>query len=370
MSGPPGHAASAAVRIATVCKPLPLSEGDLRSMDTIRWVRVSERLAAAGFRVDMIVGAGARLSPRHPNLRYVTAAEADWSAYDVIKTLYPRGFRELLQAGGGSHPFIISRLASVVGATDSVPGVHFLGPERQERYEIAQQIHRTSRYIAFSSEPNRELWRREYGTDPARLLMVPTGVDRTIPPPRRNPYQGLSDGGKIVVYVGNIYTTTQRHVNLLWQDRLNRLGRLLRKRGMRLVFVGPGLTDCLDQEAVVNVGPVAHDDVWDYQYFADVGIALAQGPVHYNEASKIYYYLRTGLPVVSEEPLPNNDVIAACGLGLVAPYNDDQALAEMVEAAAHHRWDKEAAIAYVLAHHTWDQRVATYVRVIAEAPGE
>jgi hypothetical protein len=38
-------------------------------------------------------------------------------------------------------------------------------------------------------------------------------VDREIPPPHRNPYEGL--GGKIAVYIGHIYKGTQREVNLL-----------------------------------------------------------------------------------------------------------------------------------------------------------
>ena len=331
-------------------------------MDAIRWLRVSEHLAAAGFRVDMVVGAGARLRPRHSNLRCIAAADANWSTYHVIKTLYQRGFEELHRAGGGSHPFIISRLASVVGPSDSIAGVHFVDAEREALWEVQQLIDRASRHVALSSEPNRELWERLFPR-PARPLMVATGVDRTIPPPGRNPYRALS--AKIVIYAGNLYTTTQRHINLQWQERLNRLGRLLRARGIRLVFVGRGSTDRLDPDAVVNVGPVPHDHFWDYQYFADAGLVLAQGPVHNNEASKIYYYLRTGLPVVSEEPIPNNDVIVASGCGLVAPYGDDQALADRVEAAAHRPWDRAAAIEYVLAHHTWEQRFAVYERVIA-----
>ncbi len=37
---------------------------------------------------------------------------------------------------------------------------------------------------------------------------------------------------------------------------------------------------------------------WDWQHHARAGIVFAQGPVQDNESSKIYYYLRTGLPVI------------------------------------------------------------------------
>jgi glycosyltransferase involved in cell wall biosynthesis len=351
------------IRIATVYKATALAAADVQAMDLVRWMRVSENLAAAGFRVDMIVGAGSRLESPYPNLRYVPLEGVNWSDYHVVKTLYQRGFRTLIEAGGGAHPFIISRLASVVGKDDTVPGVHFTGAERADLYEVQGQIHRTSHYVALSTEANRALWRREYG-DATPLLLVPTGVDHSIPGPAHNPYRGLTGMSKVAVYIGNLYTGMQRHINRLWQERLNRLGALLCRRGVHLVFVGPGLSDKLDPTAVVNFGGVPHAEVWDYQYFADVGITLAQGPVQHNESSKIYYYLRTGLPVVTEAPIPNNDVVTESGCGLVAPYGDDHALADAIEAAAHRSWDREAAVSYVLAHHTWDRRFGVYEELI------
>ena len=37
-----------------------------------------------------------------------------WSDYDVVKTLFHVGFQTLADRGGGDHPFIISKLGSVV----------------------------------------------------------------------------------------------------------------------------------------------------------------------------------------------------------------------------------------------------------------
>jgi hypothetical protein len=91
--------------------------------------------------------------------------------------------------------------------------------------------------------------------------------------------------------------------------------------------------------------------------------------VQHNESSKIYYYLRTGLPVVSESPVPNNHVIEAAGLGAIAPFGDDRLLAEAVEDAVRRRWDREAAIRHVLEHHTWEHRAAVYDRVIRRELG-
>jgi len=89
--------------------------------------------------------------------------------------------------------------------------------------------------------------------------MIPTGVDRMIPPPGPNPFAG-SDV-RNAVYVGNLYARHQRELNLHWQERLNTLGARLLARGIRLHFVGPGRTDRLDPRAVSNVGPIPHEAV-------------------------------------------------------------------------------------------------------------
>lgn len=333
-------------------------------MNTIRWVRVAESLADLGFSVDLIAdGLGGAVRP-HTTLRIVPWAVADWSRYHVVKTMVHSGFRAFLDAGGAGHPFVISKLGSVVGPHDGTPGVHFFGEERRKLWDVQVAVRQHARYVTLLTEPSRTLWEAELG-DTVPVLMVPTGVDRHIPPPRVRPYP--ASGEKIVVYVGNIYKRDQREINLLWQERLSGLGRRLRRRGIRLYFVGPGRTDRLDTDAVVPVGPVPHDAIWDYQYFADVGLALAQGAIQHNESSKIYYYLRTGLPVVSEAPIPNNHVIEEAGCGLVAPYGDEVALAEMIEAAAFTKWERERAVQHVLTRHTWDHRTRVYERLLATA---
>jgi hypothetical protein len=84
------------IRIATVYRRAPVRPVDVHSMDTIRWLRVSQGLGDRGFSVDMIVDAPEPLGPPRPNLRYVPPAAVDWSAYHVVKTLYPTGFRTLM----------------------------------------------------------------------------------------------------------------------------------------------------------------------------------------------------------------------------------------------------------------------------------
>jgi hypothetical protein len=348
------------LRIATVYKRDDFSRFAPAKMSTIRWLRMSEGLAALGHRVDMIMNGNGLGHSATPNLRSIAFADVDWNSYDVIKTLFHSGFESLSEEGGGNHPFIISKLGSVVGKHDT-DGVYFFNHEREHLYRIQEQIRERSRYVTLLTAASRRLWESLFG-NADNLLHVPTGVDREVPAANDNPYKQFRE--PIAVYAGNIYGATQPEMNMLWSDRLNRLGSLLRKKGIRLCFVGTGHVDRLDRSAVTVMNEVDNREVWDYKHFASVGLVLAQGQTQHNESSKLYYYLRAGLPVVSEAPVPNNFLIHATGMGHIADYDDDQTIVEMVESAVDREWPRQEGIEYVVTHHSWDQRVATYDEVI------
>lgn len=354
------------LRIATVYKRDLFERFSPAKMSTIRWLRISECLAARGHQVDMIMNGAGLGSRTTPNLRSIPFKSVDWRGYDIVKTLFHAGFESLMAEGGGNHPFIISKLGSVVGDRDDTDGVYFFNGEREQLYAIQEQIRQRSRYVTLLTTASRHLWERLFGRDD-KLLHVPTGVDQEVPAARRNPYQQFPE--PIAVYIGNIYGITQRDVNERWQQRLNRIGTLLRQRGIRLCFLGTGHLDQLDPAAVTVLGEVDNAEIWDYQHFAQVGLVLAQGPIQHNESSKMYYYLRTGLPVVSESSVPNNFLIKTTGMGYVADYGDEQMLAEMVESAIHRAWPKQEGIGYVVQNHSWDRRVETYQQVIRNGVG-
>jgi hypothetical protein len=346
------------MRIATVYSQEFFDQLRPYHMATTRWIRISEALAELGYDVDVIVNTKAGLVRRSPRLRYVPFDQVVWDHYDVVKTQFHKGFKTLCEQGGRDHPFIVSKLGSVVGDHDGTEGVYFFGPEREELYAIQSEIAERSRFITVLTKESTGLWRNEH-RDRGNVLFVPTGVDRVVPPPGTNPFDSFNE--KIAVYLGNIYTDTQREINLLWQQRLNIVGKHLRKQGIRLCFVGTGKTDQIDRESVTCFGAVDNRKIWDYQYFANVGIVFAQGPVQHNESSKLYYYLRTGLPVVSESSVPNNRLIHESGHGLIADYADDAMMAKMIADAAYREWStKGVAVQYILTNHTWQERAHYY----------
>lgn len=355
------------IRIATVYKRLPTAELSPTKMSTIRWLRISEALAERGYQVDMIMnGPPLAMASRTANLRAVTFADVDWQRYDVVKTHFHSGFEALWETGGGNHPFIISKLGSVVGNRDETDGVYFFERERERLYAIQERLCHAASYVTVLTEPSRRLWEELHG-DRGNLLLVPTGVDRDLPKPGANPYARFSE--PVAVYVGNIYGEMQGEMNALWQARLNGLGRRLRKKGIRLCFLGTGSVDRIDPREVTVLGTVHNDRVWDYQRNAHVGLVLAQGPVQHNESSKLYYYLRAGLPVVSEAPVPNNDLLATTGMGLVVEYGDERAMADMVESALEREWPRHDAVRHMIENHTWDRRVDAYDELIQRELG-
>jgi len=344
---------------------------ELVDMSYIRWFKMSEALARRGHQVD-IATAEYRWSFRKPvvemapNLRRVPLSRVDWSQYDVVKTLFHQGFRTLERYGGARHPFIISKLGSVVGPRD-MDGIYFYGWRRRRLYAIQRRIQATCRYVTVLTAPAKELWVRCFGPRDT-LLVVPGGVDRDLPPRGPDPYP--ESGGPRCLFAGNLYRRgTQPEAHRALIAKLNSLGAWLRRldeRGTaRLYVLGTGDARALDSRVVTYLGVVPYTASWDYLRHADLGVLVAAGPfMHNNESSKLYHYLRAGLPVVSEAGFPNDFLVREAGLGVVVENGDMHAMAAALLAAGERGWDKEHAIRYIVEHHTWDARVETYDRLI------
>ena len=88
--------------------------------------------------------------------------------------------------------------------------------------------------------------------------------------------------------------------------------------------------------------------------------------MHNNESTKIYHYLRAGLPVVSESGFPNDNVIEEAELGFVTENGNIELMAQNIIKAAVQDWDREHAKKYILRNHTWDKRVEVYDKLLKE----
>jgi len=333
-------------------------------MGVIRWLKISEALARRGHSVDIATNetfspAMERAVAEHGlRLRCVPLRDVCWSDYDVVKTLFDLGFQTLEKYGGAGHPFIISKLGSVVDAHDR-EGIYFYGAYREELYGVQERINESSRYVTVLSEGARELWVELFG--PKRnILLVPGAADREIPALGDDPFPP-GDHTR-VLFAGNVYTRDhQGEANEVLVAKLNVLGERLRNRGCRLYMIGVGDVSRLDPECVTYLGFVSHDEAWNFFGHAHVGVVVSAGQfMHNNESTKIYHYLRAGLPVVSESGFPNDDVVRRSGLGYVVDSGDLAAMAQRVEDASRATWDRASTIRYMMEHHTWDKRVEVY----------
>ena len=344
----------------------------LLDMSYIRWLKISEALARRGHKVDIATNDSMgrkwwqRKSPIHmaQNLRRIPLSMVRWSSYDVVKTLFHDGFETLAVYGGLDHPYIISKLGSVVGPEDR-DGIYFYGKMREQLYATQRRIHQTSRFITVLNESARELWTTCFGPRD-NMLLIPGGVDRSVPPPSHDPYRG--ERKKRCIFAGNIYDqNSQPEANSVLVMKLNRLGEALSRRDVKLYLLGPGNVRNLDKRYVTYLGVVSYEEAWNYFHFAHVGVVVSAGTfMHNNESSKIYHYLRVGLPVVSESGFPNDNVVVESKLGFVAENGNLELMAQRIAEAAHKDWDKDYAIHYVLSNHTWDKRVEVYDRIIKE----
>lgn len=342
-------------------------------MATIRWFEISAALARLGHTVDMAVRRPLFRAPRPietgapgsaPETRLVSLGNVRWPDYDVVKTLFHEGFRTLERYGGADSPFIISKLGSVVGP-EEMEGIHFFGRRRRRMFEVQERMARTCRYVTVLTEPARDLWRRCFGSDD-RLLLVPGAAPSRIPPAGHDPYP--ADARPRCVFAGNFYSTartSQPEAHRAIARKLNELGARLLDRGQRLYVVGPGDSRSLDPESVTYLGTATYQDSWNYLHYANVGVVVAAGPMHNNESTKIYHYLRVGLPVVSERGFPNGHVVLDSGGGLLSD-GDAGEMADAVAEACATDWDRDRMIRYIERHHTWDRRAEVYDRVLRE----
>jgi len=228
---------------------------------------------------------------------------------------------------------------------------------------VQVKIDKTSKYISVLSQPARDLWESCFGAKD-NILLVPGAVDRDIPPASRDPFP--RDGKPRCIFAGNIYDRySQPEANRVLVQKLSALGKILAQRGIRLYMIGPGDIRQLDRRWVTHLGVMPYEETWDYFHFAQVGIVVAAGAfMHNNESSKIYYYLRAGLRIVSEKGFPNDHIIAESKLGFCVENGNLELMADKIEEAVRSEWDRDFAIRYVLENHTWEKRVAVYDKLI------
>ncbi|MGE3171750.1 MAG: glycosyltransferase [Planctomycetota bacterium] len=334
-------------RIALVYSTNPTR--GIQGMDMIRWVAMGHRFRWLGHKVRLVTDRR-RGEERLDRLHLSSAQRAEWDKFDAVKVCYQASI-DLVEP----HPNLIARMCRVVDEKLPERDDH----RRAETLRQQQRIADLAAIVAFNDEENAARWRQRYGTR-QQILIVPTGCPEKIPEDGANPYP---DGKRIVLFSGSL--TSHR-----FPGTLNELARRLAREApdVQVHFLGKdslqhyaGVSEPLDPR-LVHVHPsVPEADTWRYVLHAHCGIALAPSEHAFeSELSKIYYYLRGGLPVVTESPVPNKTVIDECAHGAVAAYDDMDDLVDKTRSALHLEPRSPAVMNYMAEHHSWSQRAKVY----------
>lgn len=288
------------------------------------------------------------------------AALQQGRAYNLVKTCYHFS----IQLIGNYQGPLVSRIVRVVD--ERLPERD--DAARRALLECQSLIQRRAGALILNNAENEERWHRLYGRR-IPVAKIPTGCPAAIPPLRSNPYE---TGCPVILFLGSL--AAPRMVILL-----NDLAWRLRDR-CRVHLIGSNKTHlygggrtCDLDSLIVDHGELPEEEVWDYVGHAQVGVALAAGPELFdNDISKIYTYLRGGLPVLSEERIANNHLVIQTRYGSIFAYGDraDMAAkaAELLERSPTEL--RPSTMVFMAKEHSWERRVGALLSLFHKVLGD
>ncbi|MDD5168143.1 MAG: hypothetical protein PHN75_04955 [Syntrophales bacterium] len=320
------------------------------SIDIIRLCTLTEGLRKRGLEADIIAPVEKRAVTAGGVPVYPVRHLLGGTHYDILKTSYHFSI-ELI---GGYQGPVVSRIVRVVDA--SLPERDAACRERLMRCQ--ETIRARSSVVVLNNTENAQRWHNLYG-DAISVTLVPTGCPSIIPRKGKNPYE---EDEQVLLFVGSL--SSRRMVTMA-----NALAEALAGVA-RIHYIGLnkghlyGFGESLAlSPLIVRHGEMPEDKIWNFIRHARLGLAIATGPHPFdNDLSKIYSYLRGGLPVLSEERIVNNDLIRATGLGEVFRYDDvDDALKKaLLIMTGQHRLGEKRVMSYMARDHSWERRVDQY----------
>ncbi|MBM4327707.1 MAG: glycosyltransferase family 4 protein [Deltaproteobacteria bacterium] len=328
-------------------------------IDLVRLRAIAGGLIRRGFSVDVIAPVHeAGLIDRFIPVKPLNVL-GEGRRYDLIKTSYHFSIR-LIDAYTGP---VVSRIVRVVDHEAPQRDEPF----REDLLSCQEMIRRRASVLVLNNRENEERWRRFYGPKPP-VLFVPNGCPSEIPEPGLDPYGTQRPAA---LFLGSVAAARMARV-------LNEAAVLLRGRatihlvGLNKSRMYGGDGSCRLSRLIVDHGETSHNRVWDYIHYAQAGIALATGPHPFdNDISKIFDYLRGGLPVVSEEGILQNHLIERTGFGRIFAYDNVEELVsgvlEILERPPIE--SKEQVMSFMAREHSWERRLEQYVALFQALGG-
>lgn len=335
------------MKIGFVFHKNPLSPA--ASIDVIRLYALTEGLARRGVQVDILAPVEKAAQTAGGISVYPLERLRNNADYDILKTCYHFSM-ELIRAFQGP---VVSRIVRVVD--EKLPERDAKCRKRLLRCQ--EMICARSSAVVLNNEENKQRWRNIYGQAPP-VEIIPTGCPSLLPRPGGNPYD---DNEKAVLFLGSL--SSFRMVRMI-----NILARRLPDTA-RIHYIGRNKHDLYGtgdawklSNSIIQHGELTENQTWNYIRHARLGLAIAPGPHLFdNDLSKIYNYLRGGLPVLSEEGIVNNDLVRETGCGDIFRYDDaGDAVAKAALLLDAPQQGREKVMSFMAGKHAWEKRVDQY----------
>ena len=315
-------------------------------IDLIRLRAISLELTVRGATVEIIapVEKSGRLADAVPVRPLGVLQEP--SRYDLVKTCYHPSI-ELI--GNYKGP-VVSRLVRVVDekwpARDEADRPALL--RRQE------MVFRRARGLILNNKANADRWQAIYGPKPP-IYLIPNGCPPHLPALGEKPY---ATNRPVVLFLGSLAAPRMADLINELAERIHPLAAVHFIGRNVIHLYGGGREDNLSP-LVVRHGEIGEPELWNYIAHANAGLALAASPQFFdNDLSKILYYLRAGLPVLSEERVLNNDLIRQTGYGRIFKFgNIEDLTANLWQLLEHPPAELgKRAVGLAAGRHSWKNR--------------
>jgi glycosyltransferase involved in cell wall biosynthesis len=276
-----------------------------------------------------------------------------YGSYDLVKTCYHFSI-DLIHGHEGP---VVSRIVRVVD--DRLPERD--EAMREHLLRCQTKIRERASCVIVNNAENEKRWYMLYGPVPP-VMCVPTGCPSVIPLPEKNPFD---PDEKVVLFLGSLAAPRMIPIINDIARRLDGIAKVHFIGSDKSYLYGKNREDALSH-LIIQHGVLPEDRIWNYIFYANIGLAIATGPYPFdNDMSKIFSYLRGGLPVLSEEPIINNMLISETGFGLTFQYDNMEDLTEKVMLLLRNPpLEKRRTVMDFMAYeHSWEHRVDAYVKL-------
>ena len=322
-------------------------------IDQVRLRAISSGLSNLGFKTEIVAPVASVGKLENGIIVQPVSVLNHNGRYDLIKTSYHGSLKYLDNFDGP----VVSRIVRVVD--EKLPERD--EANRAELIHFQEIISNRSDVVVVNNDENRQRWVDMYGRK-IPVELVPTGCPAVIPSPGANPYSGSL---RNILFLGSIAAPRMLYMLNEAAKRLEH-SAVVHLIGLNKVCMYGGDDSCALDSRIVDHGEKPEDELWDYIFHADVGLAFATGLHAFdNDVSKIINYLRGGLPVVSEIPIINNQLIKETDFGLVFDHGDvdDMVMACETIMSGSFKRRQESVMSFMACEHSWERRSQAYAGI-------